>query len=128
MALKRNAVFRGLTYRGGGPMLAWLLHRISGLGMIVFVGTHVLASYFQYQLATPIAQSFNVFYESVYFQIVIYFLVIFHTLNGSRIILMDVWPQSLEYQKEATWLQWLIFLPVYGLTVFIMLQRHFSGG
>ena len=128
MALKRNAVFRGLRYRGGGPMLAWLLHRIGGLAIVIFVGMHVLSSYFQYQLASELAQSLNVIYESIYFQIVIYFFVLFHGINGLRIIILDVFPQALEYQREATWLEWLIFLPVYGLTVFIMLQRHFSGG
>ncbi|OGO33609.1 MAG: hypothetical protein A2Z16_08910 [Chloroflexi bacterium RBG_16_54_18] len=128
MALKRNAVFRGLKYRGGGPMLAWLLHRIGGLAILVFVGTHVLSSYFQYQLASELAQSINVIYESVYFQVVLYFFILFHVINGLRIIILDIFPQALEYQREATWLEWLIFIPIYGLTVFIMLQQHFSGG
>ncbi len=128
MALKRNAVFRGLKYRGGGPMLAWLLHRIGGLAILVFVGTHVLSSYFQYQLASELAQTINVIYESVYFQVVLYFFILFHVINGLRIIILDIFPQALEYQREATWLEWLIFIPIYGLTVFIMLQQHFSGG
>jgi succinate dehydrogenase / fumarate reductase cytochrome b subunit len=128
MALKRNAVFRGLTYRGGGPMLAWLLHRIGGLAILVFVGTHVLSSYFQYQMASELAQTINVIYESVYFQVVLYFFILFHVINGLRIIILDIFPQALEYQREATWLEWLIFIPIYGLTVFIMLQQHFSGG
>lgn len=128
MTLKRNAVFRGLKYRGGGPMLAWLLHRIGGLAILVFVGIHVLSSYFQYQLASELAQTINVIYESVYFQVVLYFFILFHVINGLRIIILDIFPQALEYQREATWLEWLIFIPIYGLTVFIMLQQHFSGG
>lgn len=128
MALKRNAVLRGLKYKGGGPMLAWLLHRIGGLAILVFVGTHVLSSYFQYQLANELAQSINVIYESVYFQVVLYFFILFHVINGLRIIILDLFPQALEYQREATWLEWLVFLPIYLLTAFIMLQQHFTGG
>ena len=128
MALKRNAVFRGLKYRGGGPMLAWLLHRIGGLAILVFVGMHVLSSYFQYQLASELAQSINVIYESVYFQVVLYFFILFHVINGLRIIILDIFPQALEYQREAIWLEWLIFIPIYGLAVFIMLQQYFRGG
>ncbi len=109
-------------------MLAWLLHRIGGLAILVFVGTHVLSSYFQYQLASELAQTINVIYESVYFQVVLYFFILFHVINGLRIIILDIFPQALEYQREATWLEWLIFIPIYGLTVFIMLQQHFSGG
>ena len=128
MALKRNVGLAGARYRGGGPMLAWVLHRISGLAMITFVSLHVLASFFQHQLGNELATTINIIYESLYFQIFIYFVVIFHTLNGLRIVILDTWPAMLEYQHEATWLQWLIFIPIYGLTVFIMVSRSISGG
>lgn len=132
MALGRNVGLRGLKYRGGGPMLAWLLHRISGLGMITFVSLHVVASFFMHVADVPAASNvatlINTIYESVYFQVFIYFCVIFHTLNGLRIVILDMFPKMLEYQREVTWLQWMIFLPIYGLTVFLMLSRHFGGG
>jgi succinate dehydrogenase / fumarate reductase cytochrome b subunit len=128
MALKRNVGLRGLRYRGGGPMLSWILHRISGLVMVVFVGLHILSSFFQHQLGSEIATTINIIYESIYFQIFIYFAVIFHAFNGLRIIILDIWPQALEYQREAIWLQWLIFIPVYGLTIFLMIMRSVSGG
>jgi hypothetical protein len=34
----------------------------------------------------------------------------------------------LEYQREATWLQWLIFIPLYALTAVIMLMFKLQGG
>jgi succinate dehydrogenase / fumarate reductase cytochrome b subunit len=129
MALKRNVgLAAGARYRGGGPMLAWALHRISGLAMILFISTHVLASFFQHQLGSDLGTTINIIYESIYFQVFIYFAVIFHTLNGLRIVILDTWPGLLEYQREATWLQWLIFIPVYGLTIFMMVSRAASGG
>ena len=127
MALKRNVGLKGLKYRGGGPMLTFILHRISGLVMVIFVGSHILASFFMQQFGSDIATTFNIIYESVYFQVFIYFVVIFHGLNGLRIIILDTWPQLLEYQREVTWLQWLIFIPVYGLTVFMMVLRSALG-
>jgi succinate dehydrogenase / fumarate reductase cytochrome b subunit len=129
MALKRIVgLAAGARYRGGGPMLAWALHRISGLTMILFISTHVLASFFQHQLGNDLGTTINIIYESIYFQVFIYFAVIFHTLNGLRIVILDTWPGLLEYQREATWLQWLIFIPVYGLTIFMMVSRAASGG
>jgi len=128
MALKRNVGLKGFRYRGGGPMWAWILHRISGLGIIVFVGLHVLASFLQHQLGSDIGLTINIIYESLYFQIFIYFVVIFHALNGLRIVILDFWPSALEYQREAIWLQWLIFVPIYGLTIMIMIQSSLSGG
>jgi succinate dehydrogenase / fumarate reductase cytochrome b subunit len=128
MALKRNVGLRGIRYRGGGPMLSWLFHRISGLAMIIFISGHVLASFFQHELGSNLGTTLNIIYESIYFQVFIYFAVIFHAINGTRIIIMDTWPKLLEYQREVTWLQWLIFMPVYGLTIFIMIMLKLRGG
>ncbi len=127
MALKRNVGWRGLFYKGGGPMLSWGLHRIGGVAIVVFVGLHVLASFFMQQFGSDLATTINIIYESIYFQVVIYFVVLFHVLNGLRIVILDTWPQILEYQREAIWLQWLIFIPIYGLTIFIMISRAISG-
>ncbi len=127
MALKRNVGWRGLFYKGGGPMLTFSLHRISGLAIVTFVGLHIFASFFMQQFGSDFATTINIIYESVYFQVVVYFIVLFHVLNGLRIVILDTWPQMLEYQREATWMQWLIFIPIYGLTIFIMITRTISG-
>lgn len=128
MAFGKTIGLQGLTYKGGGPMLAWLLHRITGLGIVIFVGTHVISSFTMQQFGSDLGTSVNVIYEDWRFQIFVYFCVLFHGLNGLRIILLDIWPRFLKYQREAIWLQWLIFIPVYSLAVFIMIQRALSGG
>ncbi len=128
MALKRNVGLRGIGYRGGGPMLSWTLHRIGGLAMVLFVGLHIAAGFFMQQFGSNWATVLNTIYESVYFQFFIVFVVYFHALNGLRIIILDIWPKLLEYQREATWLQWLIFIPLYGLTAVIMLMFKLQGG
>jgi succinate dehydrogenase/fumarate reductase cytochrome b subunit len=79
------------------------------------------------QFGSDFWTSVNIVYESIYFQVFIYFVVFYHVLNGFRVIILDTWPKLLEYQREVTWLQWLIFIPIYGLTVFIMVQRALSG-
>lgn len=127
MALKRNVGWRGLFYKGGGPMLSWGIHRISGVAIVVFVGLHVLASFLMQQFGSDLGISINIIYESVYFQIFVYFFVLFHVLNGLRIVILDTWPQMLEYQHEAIWMQWLIFIPIYGLSIFLMISRTISG-
>jgi len=129
MALDRKVgFFQGLKYRGGSPMLAWMLHRITGFGLVVFVSTHVIASFFMQQTGSDLATTINIVYEHWAFQILITFIVIYHALNGLRIALLDLWPQFQTYQREALWLQWLIFAPVYGLTVFILVQNAITGG
>lgn len=128
MSLSRNVgFFAGLRYKGGGPMWSWMLHRITGVGILVFVGLHVVASFFMQQVGSDWAIAVNTIYESWIFQIVVVFCVIFHALNGLRIAALDLWPQYVQYQREALWLEWLIFAPVYGLTVFVIIQHALAG-
>jgi len=128
MALSRKVgLIEGARYKGGGPMLAWILHRISGLGIIIFVTTHVVASFLTQQLGSDFGIFLNIIYESLYFQLFIVFCAIFHGINGFRIILLDIWPRLIRYQKESTWLEWFIILPLYGLIVFIMIRRFLEG-
>ena len=129
MVVKRNVgLLTGLKYRGGSPMLVWLLHRISGLGIIIFVTLHIVAGLLIQQYGGTLAVTINTVYESIYFQVFIYFCVIFHTLNGLRIVIMDIWPKLLEYQREVIWLEWLIFVPTYGLIIFVMISNAIKGG
>lgn len=104
-------------------MLAWILHRITGLGMIVFIALHVIASL----LGGDIGIAINTVYQSLYFQLFVVFGIIFHGVNGLRIIVLDLWPKFIEYQRESTWLEWFIILPVYGLTAFVMISRFLAG-
>ena len=128
MALSRKVgFFTGLRYKGEGPMLAWMLHRITGIGMVVFIGLHILASFFTQQTGSDLGIAINAIYENVYFQLFVYFCVLFHGLNGMRIIVLDIWPKMIEYQREMIWLTWLIFIPVYGLTVYVMVYLALTG-
>jgi succinate dehydrogenase / fumarate reductase cytochrome b subunit len=129
MALNRKVgFFQGLKYQGGGPMIAWMLHRITGVGILVFVGLHVISSFFMQQIGSDAATFINTIYEHWIFQIFVAFMVLFHALNGFRIAILDIWPKFLIYERETLWLQWFIFIPVYGLTVFILIQNALAGG
>jgi succinate dehydrogenase / fumarate reductase cytochrome b subunit len=128
MAFGKRIGLSGLKYKGGGPMIAWLFHRIGGLAMVIFIGTHILASFSNQQLGNDLGAQLNVIYTSWPFQAVLYFFVIFHTLNGLRIILLDLWPQFLKYQREATWVVWILFIPLYGMVLYFMVANALAGG
>jgi len=108
-------------------MWAWMIHRITGAGMIVFVTLHVVSAFFVLRGGNDVATAINSVYESWPFQMFIYFCVIFHALNGLRIVVLDLWPKLMQFQHEALWLQWLIIIPIYGLTVVLMFQRWLGG-
>ena len=130
MAFGKQTGLQGLAYQGGGSMVSWLLNRISGLGILIFVGLHVLAAYDMHVMegGGDLGTAINTIYEGLPFQIFIYFCVLFHVFHGLRVTLLDLWPQFLRYQREALWLQWGIFIPVYGLTVMVMIMNALAGG
>jgi len=46
MGLKRNVpLSTALGYKGQGPFLTFILHRIGGAGVAIFVTIHVLATF-----------------------------------------------------------------------------------
>ena len=129
MGLKRDVSLKdALRYQGKGPMLTYILHRIGGLGMVLFVSLHVLAGFLMNQ---PWGSSVGVFINNIYenwlFQIFIFFCVLFHIINGLRITILDLWPKLIEYQREAIWLEWVVFLPVYGMAVYILIRTALGG-
>ena len=123
MGLKRVSLKDALRYQGKGPMLTYILHRIGGLGMVTFVGLHVLASF----VGGRVGSSINLIYENWVFQIFIFFCVLFHVINGLRIIILDLWPKLIEHQREAIWLEWLVFLPIYGMAVYVIVSTALGG-
>jgi len=128
MALKRQVGLKqGLRYKGGGPMLVWVLHRISGIGIALFVGLHILASFSNQLFGWDLADSINAIYMSPYFQIVVFFCALFHAINGLRITILDLWPKLIEHQREAIWVEWAVFIPVFGLSVLVILTTAVGG-
>lgn len=123
MALNRKVgFFTGLKYKGGGPMWAWLLHRLSGLAMVLFVGSHIIAGFMSQLFGSDVGFVINQIYTNVIFQLVLFFLVIFHAVNGLRVIILDFWPALLEHQREAIWAQWFVIIPLYGLILFAVVK------
>lgn len=124
MGIKRNVgLATALRYKGQGPMLTFVLHRIGGLGMAIFVTIHILASF----LGGDIGKFLNTIYENWAFQLFIFFCALFHAINGLRITILDLWPKLLEYQHEAIWVEWAIFIPIYGIAVLIIVSKGLGG-
>ena len=123
MSLKRNvSLATALRYKGQGPMLAFILHRIGGIGMAVFIAMHILASF----LGGSIGGFLNNVYEHWLFQIFIFFCVLFHAINGLRITIIDLFPRLLVHQREAIWVEWAVFIPLFVIAAYVIIST--AGG
>ena len=85
-----------LRYRGREGMLAWAFHRISGIGIFAFVVLHVVDIYLvggNPQLYDEVLG----FYASLpgrLLEVVLGAALLYHALNGLRIIIIDLWPRD----------------------------------
>ena len=124
MGLNRNVSLKtALRYKGQGPYLTYILHRIGGLGMAIFITVHLLASF----LGGRGGAFVNYIYESWIFQIFIFFCILFHAINGLRITILDLWPKLIIYHRQAITIEWVAFIIVYGFSVFSIIRAALGG-
>ena len=115
----------GTLYRGREGMWSWVAHRITGVAVFFFLLVHVLdtalvrVSPNAYDLViasykTPIVNLLEVGLVGA---------VLFHALNGIRIILVDFWSKGPRVQKQMTWAIVAIWLVLMVPGAFFMLQH-----
>ncbi len=103
-----------LRYRGREGMLAWAFHRISGIGIFAFVVLHVVDIY----LVGGNPELYDevlAFYASIpgrLLEVVLGAALLYHALNGLRIIIIDLWPAMTVYHRQLWWASWIIFIGV----------------
>jgi succinate dehydrogenase / fumarate reductase, cytochrome b subunit len=103
-----------LRYRGREGMLAWAFHRISGVGIFAFVVLHVIDIY----LVGGNPELYDevlTFYASLpgrVLEVVLGAALLYHALNGLRIIIIDLWPRMTLYHRQLWWASWIIFIGV----------------
>lgn len=93
---------RRTLYRGDPGMWSWVLHRITGATIFFFLFVHVLDT----ALVRVSPQAYNEVIETYKTPIVGFMemglvaAVLFHALNGIRVILIDFWQQGPRYQRQ----------------------------
>jgi succinate dehydrogenase cytochrome b556 subunit len=114
-----------LRYRGKLGQWSWALHRIAGLGTLLFLFLHVIdtswAVFYPELYKEAIAQ-----YQSPLFTVGEFGLVacvIFHALNGFRVVIFDWKPQWWHRQADAAK---LVFLGTIVLMIptFVLMFGH----
>src|ERR1700744_2303432 len=99
-------------YRGDPGMWSWVLHRISGATIFFFLFVHVLDA----AMLRVSPQTYNAVigdYKTPLVGLMEFGLVaavLFHAMNGIRIILIDFWSQGPRYQRVMLWIVGIVFL------------------
>lgn len=111
-----NEAYDVARYRGGSGHWSYLLHRATGVGVLLFLAIHIVDT----ALIGWGPEIFNrviSLYRHPFFRLSEIFLfasVLFHSLNGVRVTLVDLWPGATRRHRQLTLITWGLF---FGLMV-----------
>jgi succinate dehydrogenase / fumarate reductase cytochrome b subunit len=116
---------RGTLYLGGTGMLTWLLHRISGIAVVYFLTLHI---YEALQLfGGPAAYNeATLAYKQPWFrpfEVALILAVTYHALNGLRVSMFDLFPNTTKYHRRIFMIGVVIFVLVALAISLVMLRR-----
>ena len=116
---------RGSVYRGDAGMWAWVAHRITGVLTFFFLFVHVLD--------TAVVRISPNAYDKVIelyknplvnlLELGLVAAVLYHALNGIRIMLVDFWAKGPRFQRPMLWAIIVIWVLVMIPGAYFMLQR-----
>ena len=114
----------GTLYRGKVGMWSWVLHRITGVAIFFFLLVHVLDT----ALVRLSPEAYNAVISTYKTPLIglaelgLVAAILFHALNGLRVILIDFWRKGVKYQNVMFWIVVAI-----ALLIFIgFAPRHLS--
>ena len=116
-----------LSYRGREGYWAWLLHRVSGVAIILFLFLHVLDTSL-IGFGPSAYETFVSFYRVPVFRVLEVALsgaVLYHGINGLRIILIDFVETATRIQRQLWYVVWASFLVLFLPAGFFMLRPVF---
>ena len=98
---RRTSEF-GTLYRGREGQWSWLAHRVTGVGIILFLFAHVvdtaLVGWGPNAYNRVVAVYHNPFVRLL--ELALVGMVIYHALNGVRIMVIDFWPKASDFNRQ----------------------------
>ncbi len=110
----------GTLYRGREGMWSWVAHRVTGVLVFFFLFTHVLDT----ALVRVSPDAYNAVMDTYKTPLInvmelgLIAAVLYHALNGVRVILLDFWEKGTRYQRQMLW-------AVIGLFVVLMVPTTY---
>ena len=115
----------GTLYRGREGMWSWVAHRITGVAVFFFLFVHVLDT----ALVRVSPDSYNKVIETYktpivnFMEVGLVAAVLYHALNGIRLILVDFWSKGPKFQRQMLWTIVVIWLLVM-IPGFYFMTKH----
>lgn len=111
-------------------MWSWVLHRITGVITFFFLFVHVLDTALVRVDPTAYDQVIDTYKTPIVglMELGLLAAVLYHALNGIRIMLVDFWSKGTKFQKPMLWtiagIWFVLMIPAAGR----ILYNTFTGG
>jgi succinate dehydrogenase / fumarate reductase, cytochrome b subunit len=116
-------IVESLRYKGREGHWLWVLHRVSGLGVLFYLIIHVYDMSLAY-FNVPAHETLIALFKTPVFSVLelgLGALLIFHAINGVRVALLDLRPELWAKQQLATRISLVITAIILAPTMIIML-------
>ena len=106
----------GTLYRGKTGMWSWVLHRITGVSIFFFLLVHTLDTALVRLDATAYNQVIATYKTPLIglAELGLVAAILFHALNGVRIILVDFWSKGAKFQRVMFWIVIVLALVLFA--------------
>ena len=114
----------------GEIQLAQLLHRITGVGVFLFLVMHIFHIWLAGFSPTTFDNLITVFTHPVFrvLNIFLFFSVLFHAINGLRVVLLDFIPALTRYRRGSLYVAAFLFFVVFIPSTLLILMDTFLEG
>lgn len=127
--LSRNisVIVEMLVYRGRVGQGAFILHRVAGMGVLLFLALHIF-DIFLIAFGPEVYNSLLFIYKGHIprlLEVALAFGLLFHGLNGLRIIVQDFFPPVMRYHHTLYWIQFVLFTLLF-IPAAIFMMKDFN--
>ena len=100
-----NRLLRLFGYRVSWSQLAWFGHRLSGIGVLVYLFMHIVENA-TLAFGPDVYNTTQTWFHNLPVrlgEILLMAALVYHSLNGMRVVTMDFWPATTRWYRPATY-------------------------
>ncbi len=121
----------GRLYRGREGQWSWIAHRVTGVAIILFLFAHIVDTALVGWGPNAYNRVVNVYKNPIVglLELGLVAAVIYHALNGLRIMAIDFWPKLVDRNRQLIYATMTVYLagmaPIAVIMIRHILKEHF---
>lgn len=116
-------------YQGRAGYWAWVLHRLSGLAVLIFLLMHIVDTTFMAFGRELYNHAIELYRLPIFRlgEVFVFAGVLYHALNGLRLIVIDFWDAATPIQTQLWYGVMAVFFAAMVPATYVMLKPVFVG-